>query len=170
MSSPRACVWGRCAIACKVPPGPVTVDRPRGVPAGASVACAGGSGEGGSAAGDRSLRASPRRYFLCLQLRQDIASGRLPCSFVTHALLGSYTLQAELGDRDPEQHGRGDLGDFQFAPTQTKELEEKVAELHGTHRCGAAPRSGQTTATWPPSPAQEQPRALASPCPLVSGV
>ncbi|XP_043448265.1 band 4.1-like protein 2 isoform X2 [Prionailurus bengalensis] len=74
------------------------------------------------------------RYFLCLQLRQDIASGRLPCSFVTHALLGSYTLQAELGDYDPEEHGSSDLSDFQFAPTQTKELEEKVAELHKTHR------------------------------------
>ncbi|XP_063089561.1 band 4.1-like protein 2 isoform X2 [Cavia porcellus] len=74
------------------------------------------------------------RYFLCLQLRQDIASGRLPCSFVTHALLGSYTLQAELGDYDLEEHGSVDLSDFQFAPTQTKELEEKVAELHKTHR------------------------------------
>ncbi|XP_007190913.2 band 4.1-like protein 2 isoform X1 [Balaenoptera acutorostrata] len=74
------------------------------------------------------------RYFLCLQLREDVASGRLPCSFVTHALLGSYTLQAELGDCDPEEHGSHDLSDFQFAPTQTKELEEKVAELHKTHR------------------------------------
>ncbi|KFO26856.1 Band 4.1-like protein 2 [Fukomys damarensis] len=74
------------------------------------------------------------RYFLCLQLRQDVASGRLPCSFVTHALLGSYTLQAELGDCDLEEYGTIDLSDFQFAPTQTKELEEKVAELHKTHR------------------------------------
>ncbi|NXA21869.1 E41L2 protein, partial [Ibidorhyncha struthersii] len=74
------------------------------------------------------------RYFLCLQLRQDIASGRLPCSFVTHALLGSYTLQAELGDHDPEEH-RGDyISEFQFAPNQTQEMEEKVAELHKTHR------------------------------------
>ncbi|XP_060229254.1 band 4.1-like protein 2 isoform X13 [Meriones unguiculatus] len=74
------------------------------------------------------------RYFLCLQLRQDIASGRLPCSFVTHALLGSYTLQAEHGDYDPEEYDSIDLGDFRFAPSQTKELEEKVAELHKTHR------------------------------------
>ncbi|XP_040584197.1 band 4.1-like protein 2 isoform X6 [Mesocricetus auratus] len=74
------------------------------------------------------------RYFLCLQLRQDIASGRLPCSFVTHALLGSYTLQAEHGDYDPEEFDSINLSDFQFAPAQTKELEEKVAELHKTHR------------------------------------
>lgn len=41
------------------------------------------------------------RYFLCLQLRQDIVSGRLPCSFATHTVLGSYTVQSELGDYDP---------------------------------------------------------------------
>ncbi|XP_052025834.1 band 4.1-like protein 2 isoform X3 [Apodemus sylvaticus] len=74
------------------------------------------------------------RYFLCLQLRQDIASGRLPCSFVTHALLGSYTLQAEHGDYDPEEYDSIDLSDFHFAPAHTRELEEKVAELHKTHR------------------------------------
>ncbi|XP_040453084.1 band 4.1-like protein 2 isoform X5 [Falco naumanni] len=74
------------------------------------------------------------RYFLCLQLRQDIASGRLPCSFVTHALLGSYTLQAELGDHDPEEHRSDYISEFQFAPNQTQEMEEKVAELHKTHR------------------------------------
>ncbi|XP_067272755.1 band 4.1-like protein 2 isoform X4 [Pseudorasbora parva] len=74
------------------------------------------------------------RYLLCLQLRQDIASGRLPCSFVTHALLGSYSLQAELGDYDPEEHRLDYISDIQFAPNQTKELEEKVVELHKSHR------------------------------------
>ncbi|XP_073711905.1 band 4.1-like protein 2 isoform X13 [Misgurnus anguillicaudatus] len=74
------------------------------------------------------------RYLLCLQLRQDIASGRLPCSFVTHALLGSYALQAELGDYDTEEHRVDYIADFQFAPNQTKELEEKVVELHKSHR------------------------------------
>ena len=42
-----------------------------------------------------------RRYFLCLQLRDDIVSGRLPCSLATHIVLGSYTVQSELGDHDP---------------------------------------------------------------------
>uniref|UniRef100_A0A8B9LQ06 Erythrocyte membrane protein band 4.1 like 2 n=1 Tax=Astyanax mexicanus TaxID=7994 RepID=A0A8B9LQ06_ASTMX len=73
-------------------------------------------------------------YLLCLQLRQDVSSGRLPCSFVTHALLGSYTLQAELGDYDPEEQRLDSIADFQFAPSQTKELEEKVVELHKSHR------------------------------------
>ncbi|XP_075453432.1 band 4.1-like protein 2 isoform X10 [Ascaphus truei] len=74
------------------------------------------------------------RYFLCLQLRQDIASGRLPCSFVTLTLLGSYTMQSELGDYDTDEHRVDYIGDFQFAPNQTKEMEDKVVELHKTHR------------------------------------
>ncbi|XP_022597354.1 band 4.1-like protein 1 [Seriola dumerili] len=74
------------------------------------------------------------RYYLCLQLRDDILSGRLPCSFVTHALLGSYTVQAELGDYEPEEHGPDYVNDFRFAPNQTRELEERVMELHRNYR------------------------------------
>lgn len=74
------------------------------------------------------------RYQLCLQIRNDILSGKLPCSFVTHALLGSYIVQSELGDYDPEEHGRNYLSDFRFAPNQTPELEEKVTELHKSHK------------------------------------
>ncbi|XP_041059953.1 band 4.1-like protein 1 isoform X2 [Carcharodon carcharias] len=74
------------------------------------------------------------RYYLCLQLRDDIISGRLPCSFVTHALLGSYTVQAELGDYDPEEYGPDYVSEIRFAPNQTKELEERVVELHKTYR------------------------------------
>ncbi|XP_068395416.1 protein 4.1 isoform X6 [Eschrichtius robustus] len=74
------------------------------------------------------------RYYLCLQLRQDIVAGRLPCSFATLALLGSYTIQAELGDYDPELHGADYVSDFKLAPNQTKELEEKVMELHKSYR------------------------------------
>uniref|UniRef100_A0A3B3SNJ2 Erythrocyte membrane protein band 4.1 like 2 n=1 Tax=Paramormyrops kingsleyae TaxID=1676925 RepID=A0A3B3SNJ2_9TELE len=74
------------------------------------------------------------RYLLCLQLRQDIASGRLPCSFVTHSLLGSYTLQAEMGDHDPDACCLDYISEFQFAPSQSKEMEEKVVELYKTHR------------------------------------
>ncbi|KAM4806063.1 protein 4.1 isoform X8 [Urocitellus parryii] len=74
------------------------------------------------------------RYYLCLQLRQDIVAGRLPCSFATLALLGSYTIQSELGDYDPELHGVDYVSDFHLAPNQTKELEEKVMELHKSYR------------------------------------
>ncbi|XP_071458551.1 band 4.1-like protein 3 isoform X2 [Marmota flaviventris] len=74
------------------------------------------------------------RYYLCLQLRDDIVSGRLPCSFVTLALLGSYTVQSELGDYDPDECGNDYISEFRFAPNHTKELEDKVIELHKSHR------------------------------------
>ncbi|XP_054026674.1 protein 4.1 isoform X5 [Dryobates pubescens] len=74
------------------------------------------------------------RYYLCLQLRQDIITGRLPCSFATLALLGSYTVQSELGDYDSDLHGPDYINEFKLAPNQTKELEEKVVELHKTYR------------------------------------
>ncbi|XP_076013244.1 protein 4.1 [Genypterus blacodes] len=74
------------------------------------------------------------RYYLCLQLRKDILQGRLPCSFVTLALLGSYALQSELGEYDPEVHSSDYAKDMKMAQGQTKELEDKMMELHGTYR------------------------------------
>ncbi|XP_051240895.1 band 4.1-like protein 3a isoform X7 [Dicentrarchus labrax] len=74
------------------------------------------------------------RYFLCLQLRQDIVSGRLPCSFATHTGLGSYTVQSELGDYDPDECGSDYISELCFAPNQTKEMEEKIMELHKSYR------------------------------------
>ncbi|XP_039536397.1 protein 4.1 isoform X12 [Pimephales promelas] len=74
------------------------------------------------------------RYYLCLQLRKDIKNGRLPCSFVTLALLGSYALQSELGEYDPEVHASDYAKELQLIPGQTRELEEKVMELHRTYR------------------------------------
>nr|XP_042132567.1 band 4.1-like protein 1 isoform X12 [Peromyscus maniculatus bairdii] len=74
------------------------------------------------------------RYYLCLQLRADIITGRLPCSFVTHALLGSYAVQAELGDYDAEEHMGNYVSELHFAPNQTRELEERIMELHKTYR------------------------------------
>uniref|UniRef100_UPI0037E7A9C6 band 4.1-like protein 2 isoform X8 n=1 Tax=Semicossyphus pulcher TaxID=241346 RepID=UPI0037E7A9C6 len=84
------------------------------------------------------------RYLLCLQLREDVASGRLPCSFVTHALLGSYTLQAEFGDYEPDQPRPLDyISQRTFAPNQNKEMEEKILELHKSHR-GMTPAQADT--------------------------
>ncbi|XP_033943756.1 band 4.1-like protein 1 isoform X4 [Pseudochaenichthys georgianus] len=82
------------------------------------------------------------RYYLCLQLRDDILSGRLPCSFVTHALLGSYTVQAELGDYEADEHGPDYVNEFRFAPNQTRELEERVMELHRNYR-GMSPAEAE---------------------------
>ncbi|XP_045074748.1 LOW QUALITY PROTEIN: uncharacterized protein LOC121555567 [Coregonus clupeaformis] len=74
------------------------------------------------------------RYYLCLQLRKDILSGLLPCSFVTLAMLGSYTAQSELGEYDPEVHSSNYTKELRLAPGQGKELEDKVMELHRTYR------------------------------------
>ena len=61
---------------------------------------------------------------------------RLPCSFATYALLGSYTVQAELGDWEHKDYGDTTtyLNDFDFAPSQNAELLEKIAELHRNHK------------------------------------
>ncbi|XP_037136348.1 protein 4.1-like isoform X5 [Syngnathus acus] len=74
------------------------------------------------------------RYFLCLQLRQDVASGRLPCSLATHAVLGSYTVQSELGDYDADECGSDYVSELCLAPNQSKQLEEKIMELHKSYR------------------------------------
>lgn len=84
------------------------------------------------------------RYQLCLQIRADIYNGKLPCSFMTHAILGSYTVQAEIGDYDPQEDGPGDdyLKAFDFAPQQTPELSQKIHELHKTHK-GQTPEEAE---------------------------
>ncbi|XP_058232038.1 protein 4.1b isoform X1 [Hemibagrus wyckioides] len=70
------------------------------------------------------------RYLLCLQLRTDILTSRLPCPSDMLAVLGSYTIQSELGDYNPELHGKEIFSNIPLAPNQTPELEEEVAELH----------------------------------------
>ncbi|XP_034479747.1 protein 4.1 homolog isoform X1 [Drosophila innubila] len=83
------------------------------------------------------------RYHLCLQVRNDILEGRLPCTFVTHALLGSYLVQSEMGDYDPkEMPTRAYLKDFKIAPNQALELEDKVMDLHKTHK-GQSPAEAE---------------------------
>ncbi|XP_075709435.1 protein 4.1-like isoform X7 [Rhinoderma darwinii] len=74
------------------------------------------------------------RYYLCLQLRKDILSGSLPCSFATLALLGSYTVQSEVGDYDEDLHCTDYVSEYKLSPNQTKDLEAKVAELHKSYR------------------------------------
>ncbi|KAK1884022.1 Band 4.1-like protein 3 [Dissostichus eleginoides] len=88
------------------------------------------------------LKTSPGMYFLCLQLQQDIVSGRLPCSFATHTVLGSYTVQSELGDYDPDECGSDYLSQLCFAPNQSKEMENKIMELHRSYR-GMSPAEAE---------------------------
>ncbi|XP_049879741.1 protein 4.1 homolog isoform X2 [Pectinophora gossypiella] len=76
------------------------------------------------------------RYQLVLAVRKDLLEGRLPCSTVTHALLASYLLQSELGDYEDSEVGAGLCKQLKLVPPSacTPELEEKVVELHKTHR------------------------------------
>ncbi|KAH8866853.1 Band 4-like protein [Schistosoma japonicum] len=74
------------------------------------------------------------RYQLTLQIRQDIYTGKLPCSWITQALLGSFMVQAELGDFDRDKHiGLDYLHEFEFVPSPTPQLLKKIVELHKTH-------------------------------------
>ncbi|CAB4060803.1 Suppressor of cytokine signaling 4,Band 4.1-like protein 4B,Protein 4.1,Band 4.1-like protein 2,Tyrosine-protein phosphatase non-receptor type 4,Band 4.1-like protein 5,Protein 4.1 homolog,Band 4.1-like protein 3,FERM, ARHGEF and pleckstrin domain-containing protein 1,Suppressor of cytokine signaling 5,Erythroid protein 4.1,Band 4.1-like protein 1,Cytoskeletal protein 4.1,FERM, ARHGEF and pleckstrin domain-containing protein 2 [Lepeophtheirus salmonis] len=85
------------------------------------------------------------RYQMCLQIQNDIKTGKLPCSFVTHALLGAYVVQSELGDYDPIEHGNGTeyLQDFDFAPVQSEDLLEKIAEIHRSTIKGQTPAEAE---------------------------
>ncbi|KAI5107473.1 band 4.1-like protein 5, partial [Silurus meridionalis] len=63
------------------------------------------------------------RYLFVLQLKQDILSGKLDCPFDTAVELAAFSLQAELGDCDPAEHGLDLVSEFRFAPEQTEEME-----------------------------------------------
>ncbi len=81
------------------------------------------------------LQDETTRYQLALQVRQDVFTGKLPCSWVTQALLGSFQVQSELGDLDPAVHqGTDYLRQFEFVRNPTEQLLQKISELHGTHK------------------------------------
>jgi hypothetical protein len=50
---------------------------------------------------------------------------------VTHALLGAYLAQSELGDYDPVDHGLtiDYIREFDFAPNQSEDLLERIMEV-----------------------------------------
>lgn len=85
------------------------------------------------------------RYLLCLQLRTDILASRLPCPPDILAVLGSYTVQAEFGDYNPELHGKECFSNIPLAPNQTPELEEDVAELHQTLKYFSYPQASSSS-------------------------
>ncbi|XP_062924870.1 FERM domain-containing protein 3 isoform X4 [Mobula hypostoma] len=70
------------------------------------------------------------RYLLYLQIKRDIFHGRLLCSLSDAASLGAYTLQAELGDYEPDEHPDGYVSEIKLFPKQTQKLERKMAEIH----------------------------------------
>ncbi|XP_060785308.1 band 4.1-like protein 5 isoform X2 [Neoarius graeffei] len=66
------------------------------------------------------------RYLFVLQLKQDILSGKLECPFNTAVELAAFSLQAELGDCDPAEHGLDLVSEFRFVPEQTEEMEVAI--------------------------------------------
>ncbi|XP_076243918.1 protein tyrosine phosphatase Meg isoform X2 [Calliopsis andreniformis] len=74
------------------------------------------------------------RYQFYLQIRRDILQGKLQLPPSTACLIASYTVQSELGDYHPEEHGPGYLSRLQLIPGQTEEMEKKIAELHKLHK------------------------------------
>ncbi|XP_050355943.1 band 4.1-like protein 3 [Nymphalis io] len=81
------------------------------------------------------LKDDTSRYQLGLAIRRDLIEGRLNCSTITYALLASYVLQAELGDRE----GRVNvalLTEHRAVPLPviTPDLEDKIDELYRKHK------------------------------------
>ena len=79
------------------------------------------------------LREDLTRYLMVLQLRQDVISGKLLCSFLTLAILGAYIAQAELGDYDSDPGNQGAHWEGnQWAPNQDARAVEhlRTTPLH----------------------------------------
>ncbi|XP_053167077.1 FERM, ARHGEF and pleckstrin domain-containing protein 1 isoform X2 [Hemicordylus capensis] len=71
------------------------------------------------------------RYLFALQVKQDLAQGRLTCNDTSAALLISHIVQSEIGDFD-ETIDREHLAKNKYIPQQ-EALEDKIMEFHCTH-------------------------------------
>uniref|UniRef100_A0A8I5N6I8 FERM, ARHGEF and pleckstrin domain-containing protein 1 n=1 Tax=Papio anubis TaxID=9555 RepID=A0A8I5N6I8_PAPAN len=71
------------------------------------------------------------RYLFALQVKQDLAQGRLTCNDSSAALLISHIVQSEIGDFD-EALDREHLAKNKYIPQQDA-LEDKIVEFHHNH-------------------------------------
>ncbi|XP_004680350.1 PREDICTED: FERM, RhoGEF and pleckstrin domain-containing protein 1 [Condylura cristata] len=71
------------------------------------------------------------RYLFALQVKQDLAQGRLTCNDTSTALLISHIVQSEIGDFD-EASDREHLAKNKYVPQQDA-LEDKIVEFHHNH-------------------------------------
>ncbi|XP_031634459.1 band 4.1-like protein 4 isoform X2 [Contarinia nasturtii] len=90
----------------------------------------------------KSLIEEITRYQLFLQVKQDVLQGRLPISFELAAELGAYIVQSEMGDYDSRRHSPGYVSEFRLVANQSKELENRVTELHQQLR-GMSPAAAE---------------------------
>ncbi|XP_032116101.1 FERM domain-containing protein 7 isoform X2 [Sapajus apella] len=77
------------------------------------------------------LREELTRYLFTLQIKKDLALGRLPCSDNCTALMVSHILQSELGDFH-EETDRKHLAQTRYLPNQDC-LETKIMHFHQKH-------------------------------------
>ncbi|KAM3837800.1 FERM, ARHGEF and pleckstrin domain-containing protein 1 isoform 1-T2 [Vipera latastei] len=71
------------------------------------------------------------RYLFALQVKQDLAQGRLTCNDTSAALLISHIVQSEIGDFD-ETVDHEHLAKNKYIPQQ-EALEDKIMEFHHNH-------------------------------------
>ncbi|KAM4044202.1 FERM, ARHGEF and pleckstrin domain-containing protein 1 isoform 2-T2 [Anomaloglossus baeobatrachus] len=71
------------------------------------------------------------RYLFALQVKQDLAQGKLTCNESSAALLISHIVQSEIGDFD-EAVDREHLSKNTYMPQQ-EALEEKIMDYHRNH-------------------------------------
>ncbi|KAL1780869.1 FERM, and pleckstrin domain-containing 1 isoform X1 [Sigmodon hispidus] len=71
------------------------------------------------------------RYLFALQVKQDLAQGRLTCNDTSAALLISHIVQSEIGDFD-EALDREHLAKNKYIPQQDA-LEDRIVEFHRSH-------------------------------------
>ncbi|KAM8896761.1 FERM domain-containing protein 7 isoform 2-T2 [Lycaon pictus] len=77
------------------------------------------------------LREELTRYLFTLQIKKDLALGRLPCSENCTALMVSHILQSELGDFH-EETAKKHLAQTRYLPNQDC-LESKIMQFHQKH-------------------------------------
>ncbi|GIY82018.1 hypothetical protein CDAR_66421 [Caerostris darwini] len=80
------------------------------------------------------LREELTRYLFFLQLKQDILTEKLPCSYNTIVELSALSLQSECGDYDESVHTLGFVSEFRFASNQTEEMEADILVQYKTCR------------------------------------
>ncbi|KAF7489715.1 Band 4.1-like protein 5 [Sarcoptes scabiei] len=74
------------------------------------------------------LRDEFSRYLFFLQLKQDVLSGKLPCTEEIAASLAAYSLQSEFGDCEENEHDLAFVSEFRFIPGQTEQLEQTILD------------------------------------------
>ncbi|XP_054237505.1 tyrosine-protein phosphatase non-receptor type 3 isoform X2 [Indicator indicator] len=79
------------------------------------------------------LQQEQTRHLFFLQLKTDIAEGRLSCPINSAVVLASYAVQSQLGDYNASVHHSGYLSNYNFIPEQNKDFLIKVESLHEQH-------------------------------------